>query len=123
MSCRSRASPSREASSARQRVAVRQALEEIRGEHGVEQVDMAAQLARQARGRAHQVGQELQELRVGAQQREQLHAGRQPGHELVEQPKRARRGPAAPRSACRSAGISSVSSSRARVLRVARMWP
>ena len=47
-----------------------------------------AELPRQPRGDAGEVDQEREEPRVLAQQREDLHAGRQAGDELVEQPER-----------------------------------
>ena len=66
------------------------------------------------------VGDQLSRVRVGAEQREELHAGRQAATELVEQAEGGVGRPASDQ-AWSSAGMSSVSSSRARVLRVARI--
>ena len=62
-----------------------QALEEVGGEHRLQEVDATGELAGEARGRAHEVGQEGEEVQVLAQEREDLHARRQAGQELVEQ--------------------------------------
>ena len=67
----------------------RQHAERARIEHGIEQPAAARQDARQARRRAHDVGEQPQQRRIGAQQREQLHAGRQLGEEAVEAGQRA----------------------------------
>ena len=66
---------------------VRQALEEVRREHGVEQVDMAAQMVGQAGRRPIRSASRFSSSGFARKQREQLHARRQAGQELVEQPK------------------------------------
>ena len=68
----------------REHIGAGQAAEEARVEHGIEHAPAAAQDAGQARRRAHDVGDEAQQARVRAQQREELHAGRQLGQEAVE---------------------------------------
>ena len=88
VSSRSRASCWRELQLGRELLAIGQPLQEIRGEQGVEQVHMRAQIAREPGCSAHQVGEQAQQLRIGAQQREQLHARGQAGQELVEQAER-----------------------------------
>ena len=82
-----------------------------------------AEVAGQARRRAHQVGEQTEQARVGAEQREQLHAGRQAADELVEQLERRVGVGLLGERAAAARGISSVSSSRARCSRVARIWP
>ena len=62
----------------------RQHAERARVEHRIEQPAAARQDARQPRGRAHDIGEQPQQRRVGPQQREQLHTGRQLGDEAVE---------------------------------------
>ena len=66
----------------------RQIAQHARIEHGIEYAAAAAQNARQPRRGAHDVGDEPQQLGVGAQQREQLNARRQLGQETVEARKR-----------------------------------
>ena len=63
---------------------VRDRLEEIGRQHGIEQADVAAEVAGKPGCDAHQVGDQGQQARIGAEQREQLHAGRQAADELVE---------------------------------------
>ena len=87
-SCRSRASGSLRASSRAQGRGVRQRLEEVGRQHGVEQVDIAAQEPGEAWGRSGEIGQQRQQARIGAEQREELHARRQAADELVEQAER-----------------------------------
>ena len=59
-------------------------LQEVGRQHGLEQARVSAEVAGKARRRAHQVGDQGKQARIGAEQREQLHARRQVGHELVE---------------------------------------
>ncbi len=66
------------------------------------------------------VGHQLEQARVGLEQREELHAGRQVAEEQVEvQQRLVGRGRLRPAPSS-SAGISSVSSSRARAVAVER---
>ena len=62
----------------------RDRLEEVGRQHGVEQAHVAAEMAGEPRCCPHQVGDQGQQARIGAEQREQLHAGRQAADELVE---------------------------------------
>jgi hypothetical protein len=100
----------------------RQGLEEVGREHRVEQVDPGAELARQA-GR-EPVRSAMRVSRFGlARSREKICT---PLGNPARNSSSSRK--AASRSGCRArarriAGVSSVSSSLARVLRVARMWP
>ena len=62
----------------------RQHAERAGIEHRIEQAPAARKNARQARRRAHDVGEQPQQARICAQQRKELHAGRQLGEEAVE---------------------------------------
>ena len=62
----------------------RQHAERAGIEHRIEQTPSARKYARQTRRRAHDVGEQAQQARIGAQQRKELHTGRQLGDEAVE---------------------------------------
>ena len=62
----------------------RQAAEEIGIQQRIHDGGIARQIGRQARRRAHDLGQQIQELRPRQEQREKLHARRQVGEEAVE---------------------------------------
>ena len=106
-----------------QRRRIGQRLEEIRRQHRLEQADMLAQMAGQTRRHAHQIGDQA---RAGA---DWLGTARTAGRRRAgwsrtrRSARRRRRGRTDRRARCSSRGISSVSSSRARASRVARMWP
>ena len=51
-----------------ERGAVRQRLEEVRSQHRLEQADVPAEMTGQARRRAHQVGDQPEQARIGAEQ-------------------------------------------------------
>ena len=68
----------------RQRVAILQAIEELRRQHRVQQDRLARQPLRQAGRRAHDFRDEVKELRMRIEQRKELHPRRQAFQEIVE---------------------------------------
>ena len=57
---------------------------EVGRQDGIQQARVAAQVIGESRRRAHDLGQQVEQVRVGVQQGEQLHPGGQAGEELVE---------------------------------------
>ena len=88
-------------------------------QHRIEQQGATRQMGGKARCAAHDRRDQLEQRRIGLEQREELDAGRQVAEEEIEvQQRLVGRGGRAQR--LQEAGISSVSSSRARAVAVAR---